>query len=29
MVNGRQTDALIRQTRTIGPAAYTEPDATT
>ena len=29
MVNRRQTDALIRRARTIGPAAYTEPDATT
>ena len=29
MVNRRQTEALIRQARRIGPAAYTEPDATT
>ena len=29
MVNRRQTEALIRRARTIGPAAYTEPDATT
>ena len=29
MVNRRQTEALIRQARRIGPAACTEPDATT
>ena len=29
MVNQRQTEALIRRARTIGPATYTEPDATT
>ena len=29
MINRRQTEALIRRARTIGPAAYTEPDATT
>ncbi len=29
MVNRRQTEALIRQASTIGPAACTEPDATT
>ena len=29
MVNRRETEALIRQARRIGPAAYTEPDATT
>ena len=29
MVNRRQTEALIRRARTIGPATYTEPDATT
>ena len=29
MVNRRQTEALITRARTIGPAAYTEPDATT
>ena len=29
MVNRRQTEALIRRARTIGPAAYTKPDATT
>lgn len=29
MVNRRQTEALIRQARPIGPAACTEPDATT
>ena len=29
MVNRRQTEALIRQARTIGPAAFAEPDATT
>ena len=29
MVNRRQTEALIRRARTIGPAAYTEADATT
>ena len=29
MVNRQQTEALIRQARRIGPAAYTEPDATT
>ena len=28
MVNRRQTEALIRQARTIGAAAYTGPDAT-
>ena len=28
-VNRRQTEALIRQAGTIGPAACTEPDATT
>ena len=29
MVNRRQTEALIRRAHTIGPAACTEPDATT
>ena len=29
MVNRRQTEALIRRARAMGPAAYTEPDATT
>ena len=28
-VNRRQTEALIRRARTIGPTACTEPDATT
>ena len=29
MMNSRQIEALIRRARTIGPVAYTEPDATT
>ncbi len=29
MVNRRRTEALIQRARTIGPAACTEPDATT
>ena len=29
MVNHRQIEALIRRARTIGPAAFSEPDATT